>query len=68
MVQSHSGPDGQTRWEKPRAQLLANLARWKQQRDSAAAAGDPVTGGSGAGGGGGDGGDFWEMSSKVRLL
>ena len=58
MVQSHAGPGTQTRWEKPRAQLLANLDRWKQRRQ--AAGGDSTSAAAGAGGS-----DFWEINCKV---
>ena len=60
MVQRHIAQDSQTRWEKPRAQLAANLERWLQRRAGAGA-------GAGAGGAVGTGGaDFWDVSGKVR--
>ena len=60
MVQRHIAPDTQARWEKPRAQLTANLQRWRQRRADTGA-------GAGAGGAvGADGADFWDVSGKVR--
>ena len=72
MVQSHAADaGGPTRWEKPRAQLIANVARWRQRRDAAAgaagAAGAPGGAAEAAGAGGDGSGDFWDMGGgKVR--
>ncbi|KAF0305422.1 hypothetical protein FJT64_022957 [Amphibalanus amphitrite] len=63
MVLSYGGPDSQTRWEKPRSQLMTNLNRWKLRREGAGAAAAAGTGGAGSAAG--PGGDFWELANKV---
>ncbi|KAF0294485.1 hypothetical protein FJT64_007851 [Amphibalanus amphitrite] len=63
MVLSYGGPDSQTRWEKPRSQLMTNLNRWRLRREGVGAAAAGGTGGAGSAAGAG--GDFWELANKV---